>query len=464
MGAKAKKGESRRRVTRYTPEQRRVALEAFQKSGLTQQMFARQWGFNPKTLGSWLIAYAARGPKGLERLAAGPAKPRGKPPIPAPVKQEIAAVKRRFPAFGLRKVRDFLARFSGMRVSAGSVRNVLKAEGIPPTPVVRRRRRKKSVGPPQRFERARPNDLWQTDITYVDAPWSRRPLYLVAFMDDNSRYVVSAGLHAHQKAEIVLEALALGISRYGKPKEVLSDQGRQYFAWRGKCDFQKRLKKDGIQHVVARAHHPQTVGKCERFWKTMQEELWSRVILRDLEDARERLGHFVSHYNFQRPHQSLGGMTPADRYFGAESEVRTAIENAIAKNAMRLAVGDAPRTPLFLVGQIDGKSVSIHGEGGKVVVQLADGVRREIEAKDLGINPDKKKEDDDERDDERDGGAAPLGGGGGREPEGPAAGEAGREEDRVPGAEEDASPGEGAVAVGERGGEGPRPQDGDGAS
>src|SRR5438045_1458816 len=83
------------------------------------------------------------------------------------------------------------------------------------------------------LSRAMPNDLWQTDITYVDAPWSRKPLYLVAFMDDRSRYVVSYGLYPHQKAEIVLEALAEGCSKYGKPKEVLTDQGRQYYAWRG---------------------------------------------------------------------------------------------------------------------------------------------------------------------------------------------------------------------------------------
>jgi putative transposase len=466
MGSGTRHRKGVRKLTKYTPEERRAAVEAYHKSGLTQAMFAKQWGVNQMTLSGWLWRYAEVGPKGLEPGGKGAVRRRGRARLARPVQQEIASVKRRFPTFGLRKVKDFLRRFSGLKVSTGSVSRVLKEEGLPNVVVVRRRRRKKSVGPPQRFERARPNELWQSDITYVDAPWSRKPLYLVAFMDDMSRYVVSFGLHAHQKAEIVLEALALGISRYGKPKEVLSDQGRQYFAWRGKCDFQKRLKKDGIQHVVARAHHPQTVGKCERFWKTVQEELWSRVLLRDLEDARERLRLFVAHYNFQRPHQGLDGMTPADRYFGAEKEVRDAIEKAIEKNAIRLAVGESPRTPLFLVGQIDGQSVSVHGEGGKVVVQLSDGVRREIEAKDLGINPNIKgardERDDEDHGGELDDGEAPAllpGGGGG---EGPAAGAAGAKADDVPGAEGDAEAGEGSVAVGERGGEAAGAQDGDG--
>ena len=466
MGTGIKKREGVRKLTRYTPEERRAAVEAFRRSGLTQAMFAKQWGVNPMTFSGWVWRFAEAGPKGLEPGGKGSARRRGRARLAQPVQQEIAAVKRRFPAFGLRKLKDFLRRFSGLKVSTGSVRRVLREEGLPNVEVVRRRRRKNPVGPPQRFERAAPNELWQSDITYVDVPWSRKPLYLAAFMDDMSRYVVSFGLYPHQKAEIVLEALAEGISKYGKPKEVLTDQGRQYYAWRGKCDFQKRLKSDGIQHVVARAHHPQTVGKCERFWKTLQDELWHRVTLRDLEDARERLERFVAHYNFQRPHQSLDGMTPADRFFGVENEVRAAIEAAVEKNALRLALGEAPRRPVYLVGQIDGQSVSVHGEGGKVVVQLPGGERKEIETRDLGINPQPKKEASDERDqrsgdDERDGGEGAVACAGPRGPTG-APPAAGAEETAVRGSQEDAAPGEGALAGGERGAEDGRAQDGDG--
>jgi hypothetical protein len=317
------------------------------------------------------------------------------------------------------------------------------------------------VGPPQEFERARPNELWQSDITYVDVPWSRKPLYLVAFLDDRSRYVVSAGLHPHQKVEIVLEALSQGISKYGRPKEVLTDQGRQYYAWRGKNEFQKRLKVEGIQHVVARAHHPQTVGKCERFWKTMQDELWHRVTLCDLDDARRRLSRYVDHYNFQRPHQGLDGLVPADRFFGAETAVREAIERAVEKNALRLALGEAPRKPVYLVGQIDGRSVSVHGEGGRVVVQLPDGERREIETQELGINPGVEASDEcDEPDEGSEGGDGGDGGDGGGDDEA-AAGAAGPQAPAVRGTAGDALLGAGAVGGGERGAESTRPQDGD---
>ena len=94
------------------------------------------------------------------------------------------------------------------------------------------------------------------------------------------------------------------------------------------------LIKQGIQHVVSRAHHPETVGKCERFWETVKTEFWERVEPQELTEARERISQFIEHYNHFRPHQGLDGMTPADRFFGAEAEVRKALEDTISKNAL----------------------------------------------------------------------------------------------------------------------------------
>jgi transposase InsO family protein/transposase-like protein len=472
MGTKSRKESGGRKPKRVTPEDRRAALEAFRKSGLSQVMFARQWGVNPTTFSGWVGRYAREGAKGLEPGAGIAKSPRGRKPwLPEPVKRAVAATKRQFPTFGLQKIKDSLRRFLGLKVSTGSVRKVLAAEGLPTVLVVRRRKRRKSPGPPHPFERARPNQLWQSDITYVDVPWSRKPLYLVAFLDDRSRYVVSFGLHAHQRGEIVLEALAEGISRYGKPQEVLTDQGRQYYAWRGKTDFQRRLRADGIEHAVARAQHPETVGKCERLWKTIQDELWARVILKDLEDARARLKQWVDHYNFQRPHQGIEGATPADRFFGAEEAVKKAIDLSVAHNALRLALGEAPRRPVYLAGQIDGQSVSVHGEAGRVVVQLPSGEVKELEAKDLGVSPQPKKEVQDEHDEERgddddDGGEPGAGAGERAGPSGPggAPGAPGAQAPEVPGAGEGGAAGAGAVAGGERGAARAGAQDGGGGA
>ena len=455
---------------RYTPEERRAAVEAYHKSGLSQMAFAHQWGVSTMSLGTWLRKYAEAGPQGLERVASGPAKRRGRAPLAEPVRDEVASIQRRFPDFGLKKVRHFLRRFSGLTVSLASVRRIRKAKGLPAVAVVVKRKRK--PGPPRRFERSRPGELWQSDITYLNVPWQRGPLYLIAFLDDFSRYVVGHGLFTHQRQEIAMEVFQEACGKFGKPQELLTDQGRQYFAWRGKSEFQKLLLREGVKHVVARAHHPETVGKTERFWETLKRELWDRVHPKDLAEARDRIAHFVAHHNHQRPHQSLDGLVPADRFFGAASDVKKAMEAAIKQNELRLALDEAPRKPVYLVGQINGQTVSMHGEQGRLVVEGSDGTRQEIETKDLGAHPSKKETRDEQQqqqggdagsdtdsDDDEEGSPA-AGSGGGRDPKAPPS--HGVEAGRVPGAPEDAASGAGAVGVGEPRGPDPRAPDGEG--
>jgi len=395
INGKGKRGDSYNgRPGPYSPQKRREAVEAYLKSGMSLEEFGKVWGIVGRgTLWQWVKVYKEKGPKGLENAIYGShEKKRGAPrSIPEPVREEIAKVKIGNPGFGFKKIKNFLWRFQGVKVSTGTVKKTLIEKNLPKATQVRRKpKRHKKV---QRFERARPMQLWQSDITsFVLARHSSR-VYLVAFMDDHSRYVVSWGLHLRQTGEIVIEAIQQGIQRFGKPEEVLTDQGRQYYSWRGKSDFGKLLIKEGIQHVVSRSHHPQTLGKCERFWETVGQEFWERVHPQELEETRERFSHFIAHYNHFRPHQGIDGMVPADRFFGLESEVRKALERTFKENELRLAVGETPRTPVFLVGQIGNHPLSLHGEGAKLIFQTPEGLTKTIEAGSFGhtIEPIKKE-------------------------------------------------------------------------
>jgi transposase InsO family protein len=404
-----------------------------------------------ETLRQWIRAFEERGDAGLE-APRSTGRPRGRPPMAKAVVDEIVSTQRSFPHFGLKRVRDYLARFVGLRVSAGGGRARLARAGGARTADPPRRGRRRRRPAVRHFERAKPGQLWQSDFTSYVLARSGRPAHLIVFMDDCSRYVVSWHLDASATAAIAKNTLRAGIEKYGKPAEVLTDQGPQYHAWRGKSAFRKLLEREGIKPVLARSHHPQTLGKCERLWETIGRELWDRTHPRDLEEARERLAHFFQHYNHFRPHQGIGGMVPADRFFSAEPAVRRAIESAISKNALRLALGERPRRPVYLVGQVDGESVSLHGERGRLVVSTKDGVR-DMALDELGMH---KEVDGGARDD------GSSGNGGGR------AGE-------VNARDEAASPSHGGVEVGpagvpdqgdlgrgERGGEGKsaRPDDG----
>jgi len=223
-------------------------------------------------------------------------------------------------------------------------------------------------------------------------PRHRQRVYLTVFLDDFSRYVVSWKLATHQRADLVLDALRDGLGRFGKPKAILTDQGRQYFSWRGKGAFQKLLDREGIQHVVARSHHPQTVGKCERLWETLKQEFFSRVQPEGLPEARERLGHFFAHYNHFRPHQGIDGLVPADRFFQAEDVVRKTLEERLTDGELQQAVGETPRTPVLLYGQVGDRCVSLHGEKGRLVIQTEQGLREELGIEELGA-PDWRNEE-----------------------------------------------------------------------
>lgn len=122
-----------------------------------------------------------------------------------------------------------------------------------------------------------------------------------------------------------------------------------------------------------------TLGKIERFWGTLWKECAGTAIFLDLEDARRRIGLFIDYYNFQRPHQGLDGLVPADRFFGAAEEVKKALAARVAENALALAKNGVPKAPFYLTGQVGGRTVSVHAEGERVIMTNENGQRQEID-------------------------------------------------------------------------------------
>ena len=115
---------------------------------------------------------------------------------------------------------------------------------------------------------------------------------MVAFMDDNSRFLTGYGIHASQSSAMVLEVVRAAIVAHGTPQELLTDNGSQYVTWRGTSVFHREMDKRGIKHLVAKPQRPQTLGKIERFWGTLWRECIETSVFLDLEDARRRIGHF----------------------------------------------------------------------------------------------------------------------------------------------------------------------------
>jgi transposase InsO family protein len=337
--------------------------------GINAREVSRRLNIPYTTVGEWGRKYRAGGEQALlpRERAARRLRTASKPDAR---REAVLAVKAAQPEAGSRRIRDVVRRFFGLGTSETTVRRVLKQEGLEPQRAAPRRKPGAQASP-VRFERAEPNQLWQSDLfTFLLRRQER--VYVAAFMDDHSRYVVSLVMAHHQKSSLVMEALARGIADYGSPREILTDQGRQYTAWRGSTAFEDELKRNGIAHVKSRPHHPQTCGKIERFWKTMWEEFLSRTVFADFDDCQRRAALFVQHYNFQRPHQALEGLTPADRYFRSAPQVRAAIEATVADNALRMAREQPPRKPFYLVGRLGDRDLAINATAEGVHVRVGE--------------------------------------------------------------------------------------------
>ena len=365
-GRRLSHGNEQRKVV-FTAEQRLLVLDCWRSSGLPAKDFAPLVGISRHTLYAWKKRFNQRGAEGLVDQ---PRRRRSDGRLPESAKRAILLLKQSHPSWGCQRISDMLLRVSALSASPDAVARVLKRAGYE---LVEERTRPH----PQRvrrFERAKPNQLWQTDLfTFVLKRQNRR-VHLTAFMDDHSRFITGYGLSATANTSLVIETLESAIASYGAPEELLTDNGPQYVTWRGTSRMTRHCQRRGIRQIVARPRRPQTLGKIERFWGTMWREMLETAIFLDLDDARRRIGLFMDDYNFQRPHRGIDGATPADRFFHAAGDVLAALQARAAANAHDLTREDrASPAPFYLSGQLGGQPFTVHGEGGHYVLVTAHG-------------------------------------------------------------------------------------------
>lgn len=360
-GQKAgKSNEAEYAYSRSCPfEVKLKAVKLYVEEGLPSHLVAKEVGVCNGTVFDWVRQYRTHGEAGLKPRYGHRTKN-----ISPVVKEKITAVKKSNPTFGVRRITDVVRRVFFLKTSQETVRKTLKEEDLVEKPKKKRRRPRPKV---KRFERAKPNQLWQSDIFTFRL--LERNAYLIAFMDDHSRYIVSCGLFRSQRADQVIEVYRDGIGQYGVPREVLTDNGRQYAAWRGKSKFTRELDRDGVHHIRSATHHPQTLGKVERFWRSIWEEFLGHARFERFEEARERISSWVKYYNHQRPHQGIEGACPAERFFKIQHQLREVIEKGVSENAEEIALHGRPKRPFYMVGRVGEKSVVITKDGDEMKVE-----------------------------------------------------------------------------------------------
>lgn len=296
---------------RYPATEKLEIIRLVEGSHLPIKRTLEKLGIPRSTFHRWYERYRALGEAGLEDRRPHPGRVWNR--IPNDVRQEIVALALDEPDLS---PRELAVRFTDTQkhfVSEASVYRILKAHDLVTSPafvVIK-------AADEFKDKTTRPNELWQTDFTYLKViGWGW--YYLSTILDDFSRYVVAWKLCTTMQADDVMATLDLALKASGcdrptvlhRPR-LLSDNGSSYIAG----DLAKWLERKGMEHVRGAPNHPQTQGKIERWNLTLK----NRILLENhyLPGALEAaVGDFVEHYNHRRVHESLGNVTPADVYFG----------------------------------------------------------------------------------------------------------------------------------------------------
>ncbi len=135
-------------------------------------------------------------------------------------------------------------------------------------------------------------------------------LYLICYLDDASRCITGFGVFKHATSANVVSVLRKAIKKFGVPAQILSDRGTQFTSAKKPKNgrkkltlFEAELSKRKIKQILARANHPQTNGKLERFFGTFESEIKHSKSIRV----------YINYYNKDRLYFSLyidNGETP----------------------------------------------------------------------------------------------------------------------------------------------------------
>jgi len=152
-----------------------------------------------------------------------------------------------------------------------------------------------------------PNHIWGIDITYIrlQTGW----LYLVAILDWYSRFVVSWALDHTLELPFVLEAVDQALAQ-ARPAIINSDQGSHFTS----PQYLDRFRAGPTQISMDGRGRAMDNIFTERLWRSVKYE---EVYLHDYvtpRQARQGLTAYFQFYNYERPFQTLGYLTPADLY------------------------------------------------------------------------------------------------------------------------------------------------------
>jgi transposase InsO family protein len=301
---------------RYTQSEKLEIIRLVDESKLPARRTLLELDIAPSTFHQWYVRYQERGEDGLASYS--PTTKQFWNRIPQEQRRHIRDVALQNPAMSARALAWHITDTEEWYVSESSVYRILRAFDLLPAPahIVH------SAGKEFKHPTHDVNELWQTDFTYFKVTaWGW--YFLGTILDDYSRFIIAWKLTTTMNAEDVTVLLTDAMHTTGvdrprvkhKPR-LLSDNGPCYVSG----ELAQWMEKQGMKHTRGAPYHPQTQGKIERYHRSMKNCicLENHYFPGDLE---EKIRAFVDYYNYERVHESIGNVTPADVFFGKRQEI-----------------------------------------------------------------------------------------------------------------------------------------------
>jgi transposase InsO family protein len=216
--------------------------------------------------------------------------------------------------YGSRRLGSAL-RAEGFQVGRYRVRQLMKNNGL----VVAQKRRYKNTTDSahalavcgnlldRQFGPEAANQVWTTDITYL---WTAQGfLYLAVVVDLFSRKIIGWSVADHMRTSLCKDALTMAWWRRKRPKDVLhhSDRGSQYASH----EYRQLLEEYGMTQSMSRKGNCWDNSPTERVFRTLKSEWLDRFSFKTKDEAKAAVWDYISYYNVDRIHSTLGYVSPA---------------------------------------------------------------------------------------------------------------------------------------------------------
>jgi transposase InsO family protein len=369
MNTKDSQGKAAARMMMIAP----ILDESLDQRSIIElkKKLAEQHGLSYRTISRYHEAYLSEGFDGLKPRQAAPREGQGLPDNFQEIVDTAVELRRECPG---RSVNDIIRILELENVipkgsiSRSTLQRHLHGRGFGSGQM---KLYTKKGAAARRFQKSQRCMLFQGDIKYgpylpIGKNGAKKQVYLSAFIDDATRFIVSAKFYENQQVAIIEDTLRTAIMQVGKPDAIYVDNGKQYRSgWlKSACSIL------GIKLLFARPYHPEGKGKIEAFNRRLDSFLSEVALMevRTLEELNDLLQLWIQDHYHKTPHHGLSGITPETAFKTDKRPLRFVDANTLKEAFLHAEERKVDKTGCisfegkkFEVGlQFIGRKVSVH--------------------------------------------------------------------------------------------------------